>query len=183
MCGESFYFARFLKIFFRNWNLRKLINGGYNLIIFGQLQIPLTWLCIALKKYLYLWMLVLIKIFDKKFEAVKSGVRLWRIVISKNCRFYPKWHESIFKTKFSENNSFKSIFSKCKDKIKERFLKRKFEKILKKNSKKLFLKKFYMRKRILYFARWLKIIFHKMKSSNDWWKLRYDHFSAIFKGL
>ena len=67
-----------------------------------------------------------------------------------------------------------------------------FSKIFKKKSRKIFQKKFskkklkkiYIRKKIFYFQRFLKIVFWKIKSSKiDRWQLGFDYFLTNFKGL
>ena len=59
-----------------------------------------------------------------------------------------------------------------------------FEKFFRKKNFKKNLKKFYVRKKIFYFQRFLKIVFWKIKSLKiDRWQLGFDYFLTNFKGL
>ena len=138
---KTFMFKKYLfckifwKLFFRKWNLRKLINGSQDMIIFRPTS---KWLGCAFHKrsILYLQMTVHIEFFDKILGALNSDVIIWSYCCLKNYQCYPNWHESIFEDWIFWKIVFKNDhFPKISNKnLKNHF----FQKISKKVLKTIF---------------------------------------------
>ena len=118
------------------------------------------------------------------FRGAEGASKIGKILLFHRKNQYLRRKSTIFK-KIFKNFDSKDFF------YKESILRKKFydfSKIFKKNffPKKNFdfFKNFYLWKKILYFAKFLKAIFQKIKFSKiDQWQLGYDYFYANFKDL
>ena len=161
---------------FENWSMAVWIWS-----VLGQLHRPITWIYITQKPHLItsndsthqdLWL-------EIKWEKNLMS-DLGDIAISKNCQCYPNWHESIFEDWIFWKKFKNPLFPKSK-KIKKKFLKKIFQKTF--FFRKNFFKKKIMNGKKYFYAKFLKIIFQKMKSSKiDQWQFGYDHFLSNFIG-
>ena len=181
ICGNFLILQDFWKLFFRKWNHRKLINGSWDVIISMPTSNAYNTgvFYSNIRFYTFKW--------QYSSRCLTWNSKLWNlmsdlgdIAISRNCQSYPNWHESIFEDLIFWEKTFKNQFlQKNPEDFTKHFFGKKFKKIFfKKNL--IFFEKLHVLKKLSYFARFLKIVFQKMKSSKiDQWQLGFDLFCQL----